>query len=356
MADLSRNALIAVNVNDEKLIDATKKYSKLIKTEIANETLLEEINNGTVLSVEDYKKPAFFYTKDINSELKERQKTTAGKPSTIESPIIPKYDVEKTNIVEIYDFGLLLENFDNRLPANNSTKLAFEMKKFKDNVNLKLLRKLIDLSKSDAASYKLYKNKDLKVRENQPAQNANTLAGALAAIKAGKRIIKCSELDSKEVNRYYIVKAAIEFLNKLGKKTKSIENYYPFAKGFNRPMIKIATDLNGLTKLKAQLTSLLSDGKNVGIIADSILNVKLVETNMLPEKTEYMISTIRHWDHSRQFMGEMNYTQIERGGVWVDPEDQSTKKIPYSTAQLTNSRCVSYQVLYEGEVIYIERT
>lgn len=180
------------------------------------------------------------------------------------------------------------------------------------------LKSLLADLKTKAAAAKLHSAFDANGAPTgtQTAQTAYKEADALAAIKAGLRVVGISDLDEAVGTRLHLLRAGIQYLNSMGTAKNSAEEKYLFSiNGHALNTIKVLAAYEDAVAIKDGVTT-----NFINVTPDTMRNitgmvgyidnsVKVILTNQLDAETHYVILTNRVFrrdlDESAQYIAKV---------------------------------------------------
>lgn len=182
------------------------------------------------------------------------------------------------------------------------------------------LKLLLADAKTKAAANLLHTAFDANTKPTgaQTAQAATTLAGAIAAIDLGTRVVQidAADLDKEIDTRLKLLRKFIAYLNTMGSVKNPVEELYLFSiNGHSLDTIKVIGAYEDVVKIKEKDTTNFinvngSVMKNITGMVGYIDNmVKVMMTNQMPADTVYAVMTdrvfCRDLDQSSQYIGKV---------------------------------------------------
>lgn len=179
------------------------------------------------------------------------------------------------------------------------------------------LKEMLELAQTEADAIKLFTAKDANGAPTgaQPAQATNDTAGAIDAIKKGKRSVIVTDLDAKPENRLNILTEILAYINSIGS-NKSPESIYDYSiNGIPLNQVFILTNYAGARNIKDSFTTAYIDMSNAttrsynGVVG-MIDTVPVLITNQIGAKVAYHVMSKRvvgrDIDPESQYLGVMS--------------------------------------------------
>ena len=349
MANEITAARIAIDQNGKKIEYAKWYAAAKMKEPIKLGILKYAINNPIIKPNKDdmAKGKPITLTRNILIEIEEDSNNTTknttgigktGKPAKILAKFImgtftPRSSTN-TFLLDKADQAKLPETIaEHEIVLNKAAIKHYNKKVFTEGANTAGKYKLFSGATKD-------KIKDTD-RTDQPAQAGTLTAGAVTALKAGKRIVVSTDLDASEFNRYDVVMAAVDMM--LERATDGgAEPAYPFEySALPSEIVVQARSHEAIRLIKSRVYTRYTEKQ---VIDEAILKLNQIEFEINPylnKKDEYVVMAKNYVGLFRNLLaGEtalaaINYSNFGSSTKVIDPETGDVVSVQIEKGQGT---------------------